>query len=379
MKYRKLGSLDFDVSALGFGAMRLPTVGGDSNAVDEQEARRIVRFAIDQGVNYVDTAYPYHGGKGEAVLGRILRDGYRERVKLATKFPTWALKERADFDRLLDEQMARLGVDFIDVYLLHNLQAPFWAPARDLGVRDWLDRIRADGRVGHVGFSFHDNLDLFKEIVDAYDSWDVCQIQYNYVNECVQAGMEGLKYAADKGLGVIVMEPLLGGCLADPPPGVRNALAQADTARTPVDWALQWLWNQPEVSVVLSGMSTMTQTEQNICSACASGVGSLTEQDLAVLEQARAHYAELSVVPCTRCGYCMPCPTEIDIPKMLQLYNDALIFGGNHTQLNGNIYRCVPEPKRAGACVACGKCEEKCPQRVAITEWLPKVAELFSN
>ena len=379
MQYRPFGTLDFRVSALGFGCMRLPIVGGEPKAVDEPLAIAMIRRAIDAGVNYVDTAHGYHGGNSERVLAKALRDGYREKVRIATKLPTWAVKEPGDFDRLLDEQRERLEVERIDFYLLHNLQARFWPPVRDLGVRDWLDRARADGRVGEVGFSFHDSFAWLAEIVDAYDGWTVCQLQYNYVNERVQAGTRGVKYAADKGLAVVVMEPLLGGCLASPPEAIQAIFDAAPQQRTPADWALQWVWNQPEVAVALSGMSTMEQVEQNLASAAASGVGSLTEDDLEPIRQARKQHETLNPVPCTRCGYCMPCPEGVDIPRNLHLYNDALVFKGNQRDLNRNLYRLLPEQARAEACVACCKCEEACPQGIKISAWMPCIHDLFGE
>jgi len=377
MQYRPFGRSDFHVSALGFGCMRLPTVGGDVNVIDEPRAIEMLRYAIDHGVNYLDTAHPYHGGHSERVLAKALRDGYREKVRVATKLPTWAVKEAGDFDRFLDEQLERLEADRVDFYLLHNLHAPFWAAARGLGVLDWLDRIQADGRAGAVGFSFHDTAELFTEVVDAYDAWALCQIQYNYMNETVQAGTKGLEYAAAKGLAVVVMEPLLGGCLAEAPEAAQAIWDAAPRRRSPAEWALQWLWDRPEIAVVLSGMSTMQQVVENVASASRSGVGSLTDDDLARIARVREHYESLHAIPCTRCGYCMPCPEGVDIPRNMQLYNDALVFGGNHQRLNRNIYHCMAESARAAACVACRECEEKCPQHIAVSEWMPRVHERF--
>ena len=377
MQYRPFGRLDFEVSALGFGCMRLPVVGGDLSAVDEPVAIEMLRHAIDHGVNYVDTAYPYHGGHSERVLGEALKDGYRERVKLATKLPTWAVREAADFDRLLTEQLERLQVEHVDFYLLHNLSATAWPRVRDLGVLDWLERIKSDGRAANVGFSYHDDFDLFREILDAYDGWAMCQIQYNYMNEDIQAGTKGLEYAAAKGVAVAVMEPLLGGCLVNPPAPVQQVWAESETTRTPAEWALQWLWHKPEVSVVLSGMSTMVQVEENLASADRSAAGSLTTEELDLVCRVRDAYEAVSVVPCTRCGYCMPCPEGVDIPRNLQLYNDALVFGGNQAILNRNLYNGMPESTRASACAACRTCEGECPQEIEICELMPKVQEQF--
>lgn len=378
MQYRPFGRLDFQVSALGFGTMRLPLRSNDASDIDEPPAIEMIRRAIDDGVNYVDTAYPYHGGNSERVVGKALKDGYRENVKLATKLPSWAVDEPSDFDRLLDEQCERLQVDFLDFYLLHNLQATLWPKVRDLGALEWLSKAKADGRIGEAGFSFHHRFELFKDVVDSYN-WALCQLQYNYMNEDVQAGTEGLRYAADKGLAVVVMEPLLGGCLADPPEQVRAILDSSPMKRTPVDWALQWVWDKPEVATVLSGMGAMEQVEQNLESAERSSIGSLSDGELATVERARDAYDSLNLVPCTACGYCLPCPSGVEIPFNLQLYNDAVVFGGNQQVLNRNIYNGLPESSRASACVVCRECEEKCTQSIPISELMPKVQEQFAQ
>ncbi len=376
MQFRKFGNLDFKASALGFGCMRLPVLDANPAHVNEPLAVDMIRHAVDQGVNYFDTAHVYHGGNSERVLGRALQ-GRREKVKIATKFPTWAVKTSADFDRLLNEQLERLQVQQIDFYLLHNLQAPFWVKVRDLGVLPWLDRIKADGRVAHVGFSFHDSYDLFTEVLAAYDDWTMCQVQYNYMNEHVQAGTRGVLEAARRGLAVVVMEPLMGGCLVRVPEPVQALFDAAASRRAPVDWALQWLWHRPQVSVVLSGMSAMEHVVENVRSACVSGVGSLSPEDLRVVARVQQAYEALRVVPCTQCGYCMPCSTGVDIPRNMQLYSDALVFKGNQLALNRNIYNCMPEKARAGACSACRECEEKCPQNIKVSELMPKIHAQF--
>lgn len=237
MKFRKFGRLDWQVSALGFGCMRLPTIGGDHSKVDELEAIRMIRFAIDNGVNYIDTAYPYHGGNGEIVVGKALMDGYRERVRLATKMPIWNINSKEDMDRIFDEQLKKLQTEYLDFYLLHALNNERWKKAVGLNVFDWAERVVSEGRIKHLGFSFHDDFEVFKEIIDSYDKWTLCQIQYNYENEVVQAGTRGLKYAASKGLAVVIMEPLLGGTLANPPPAVNQIWDKA--GKNPVEMALE--------------------------------------------------------------------------------------------------------------------------------------------
>jgi predicted aldo/keto reductase-like oxidoreductase len=244
MKYRTFGKLDWKPSALGFGAMRLPRIDDDPAQIDEPEATRMVRYAIDQGVNYVDTAYPYHRETSETFLGRALQDGYRERVKLATKLPCWKVETFDDFDRYLNEQLAKLQTDHIDFYLLHALNKETWPKMRDLGALRWAEGAQADGRIGHLGFSFHDKYEVFQEIVDATDLWMFCQIQYNYMDVEEQAGTKGLQYAAGKGLAVVIMEPLRGGRLTQyVPPAVQQIWDSAPVRRSPADFALQWLWN----------------------------------------------------------------------------------------------------------------------------------------
>ncbi len=374
MQYRKFGSVrDFSVSALGFGCMRLPIVGDDQAAVNETEATRMLRWAIDHGLNYVDTAYVYHDGNSERWLGRALGDGYRARVRLATKLPVWSVAAAADFGRLFEEQLVRLATDRIDFYLLHDLHEGVWPKLKQLGVREWLDGLVRDGRVGAVGFSFHDRLSVFEEVIEDYKGWTFCQIQYNYMNLDVQAGTDGLKYAAAHGLAVVVMEPLLGGALAAPPPAVRAALAKGSAA-SPADLALRWLWNKPEVAVVLSGMTTFDQVRENVASASRGAIGSMSPQELEAIERAREAYRGSDAVPCTRCHYCMPCPNGVDIPRNFQLYNDARNFGGAARLLSRNLYLQLAAEKRASACVACGECEERCPQRIRIGEELGKVA-----
>jgi len=351
MQYRKLGKTGKKVSALGFGAMRLPTRGSDAE-IDEPAAVAMLRHAIVAGVNYVDTAYPYHGGNSERLLGKALRDGYREKVWLATKSPIWKVEKRGDFDRFLDEQLGRLETGRIDFYLLHCLQRRYWPKMQELGVFDWAERARADGRIGEFGFSFHDSYEVFTELVDAYD-WSVCQIQYNLVNEDVQAGTRGLKYAAGKGLGVIVMEPLFGGSLANPPQPVWEIYSSSQRTHRPADVALRWLWDKPEVSLVLSGMSTMEQVRQNIESARRAGVGWLDEEEAALVRRVQQKYAELSPIPCTKCGYCMPCPNGVDVPRNFELFNNATVFQGSSLALCRNLYKSFPESQRAGACEGC--------------------------
>lgn len=383
MQYRNFGSLDFKVSALGFGAMRLPTrtieAAGDNpqNRIDEAEAIKMIRHSIDMGVNYVDTAYIYHDGFSEIVTGKALKDGYREKVKLATKSPTWLINEAGDFDRILDEQLEKLQTDSIDFYLLHSLSRDSWNNV--ILKHDLLKRAEAAkeaGKIKHLGFSFHDEGSAFTEIVDGYDKWEFCQIQYNYLDIENQAGLKGLKYAASKGIAVVIMEPLLGGKLANPPKDVKAILDENGKELTGAEWALQWLWNQPEVSVVLSGMSTMEQVEENLVSAEKSGVGTLKAEDLKLIDRAIVQYGLRTAIPCTGCQYCMPCPNNVNIPRNFELYNSSVI----HEDLSGARFaysHFFNSENHASECVQCKVCEENCPQKIPISEWLPKVHEML--
>jgi predicted aldo/keto reductase-like oxidoreductase len=377
MQYRKFGKLDWQASALGFGCMRLPTAGGDNANIDEPEATRMLHYAIDRGVNYLDTAYPYHGGNSERLVGRALKGGYREKVKLATKLPCWLVKTAGDFDQRLNEQLEKLQTDHIDFYLLHGLNKDRWPQMLSLDVLTSAEKAIADGRIGHVGFSFHDSYEVFKEIVDGYDKWVFCQIQYNYMDVEEQAGTRGLKYAADKGLAVVIMEPVRGGALAGHvAPTVQMVWDSAPTRRTPADWALQWVWHQPEVSVVLSGMSTMEQVEQNVASADRSGVGALSAEELALVDRVREAYRGLCAVPCTACKYCQPCPNEVNIPRVFEIYNDYLMYG--NAKRSRMFYNWLDEKTRADSCQECEDCLEECPQNIDIPEWLKKAHEVLA-
>jgi predicted aldo/keto reductase-like oxidoreductase len=337
----------------------------------------MLHYAIDHGVNYVDTAYPYHGGNSELFLGRALKGGHREKIRLATKLPCWKVEAPDDFDKLLDEQLQKLQTEHIDFYLLHGLNQDRWPKMRDLGVQEWAKKAIADGRIGYLGFSFHDKYSVLQEIVDAHN-WTFCQIQYNYMDIENQAGTKGLQYAASKGLAVVIMEPLLGGKLVAPPDPIQAIWDTAPEKRTPADWALQWLWNQPEVSVVLSGMSTMQQVEENVASAGQSAVNALTEQSLVLFDQVRARYNELCPIPCTKCEYCLPCPNGVDIPRNFATYNEGVMY--DKPDAARRAYKLfIPEENRASACLECLECEEKCPQSIPISEWMPVVQQVLGE
>jgi hypothetical protein len=371
MKYRKFGHLDWEVAVLGFGAMRLPTIGNDPSHVDEPQAIEMIRYAIDHGVNYLDTAYPYHEKHSEIVVGKALLNGYREKVKLATKLPSWLVESPDDFDRFLDEQLEKLQTDHIDFYLLHALNSTRWPKLRDWEVLNWAESALTDGRIHYLGFSFHDDFAVFKDIVNATDRWTFCQIQYNFMDIEYQAGIKGLQYAANKGLAVVVMEPLRGGQLTTKiPKSITELWESANIRRTPADWALQWIWNHSEVSVTLSGMSTMQHVIENLGSADRSGAGLLTDEELILIDKVREEYRRLAPVPCTNCKYCMPCPNGVEITAILEYYNESIIY--DNPRASRSLYGSLSEDEQADNCVECFECEEKCPQGIPISEYLKK-------
>jgi predicted aldo/keto reductase-like oxidoreductase len=365
MQYRYLGRTGCRVSALGFGCMRLPVIGGDEGRIDEAPAVRLLQAAIERGVNYFDTAYPYHRGASEPFVGRVLQGALRQQVILATKLPSWQVERGEDFDRFLDEQLRRLRTDRIDCYLLHSLKADWWRKLAGLGVLEFLERALRGGRIRFAGFSFHDELDVFKEIVDAYD-WDFCQIQYNYMDEETQAGTQGLAYAAAQGLGVVVMEPLRGGPLAaQAPPDIRTLWETSRVKRTPAEWALRWVWDRPEVGVVLSGMNSFEQVVEN-CRIAGEGLpGSLLAEERELIGRVRDLYRGRIRVPCTGCGYCQPCPEGVNIPRIFALYNDGFIFG-SHRWARIMYSQVSNAGQTAPSCSACGQCVEACPQGIDI-------------
>ncbi|MCW4035060.1 MAG: aldo/keto reductase [Candidatus Bathyarchaeota archaeon] len=391
MKYRKMGSLGWDVSALGFGCMRLPT-SGFRNKVDEEYAIDIIRKGIDLGINYVDTAWPYHQGMSEVILGKALKDGYREKVHVATKLPMFAVNKQGDFDFYLNQQLERLQIDCIDVYLFHCLNKTNFEKVKQHNLIEKMEQAKAEGKIRYIGFSFHDIFPVLKDIVDYY-SWDVGQIQYNYMDTDVQATTNGLKYLHQKGIAVVIMEPLKGGLLVNPPKEVQKILKNSSTQRTPVDWALQFLWDRPEVSVVLSGMGSMQQVVENCQSAERSGVGSFTVDDHKTVDEITKIFRKGNLVPCTGCGYCQPCPEGVSIPKIFAMVNNMQAGGDSVMDIMlrqqiKNGYKALAQSKEelktgkdgsSVLCVQCGECVEKCPQSINVPEELKKVEEVISK
>jgi predicted aldo/keto reductase-like oxidoreductase len=353
--------------------MRLATKRG---RIDEERATRQIRDAIDKGVNYIDTAAPYHGGESERFLGRALQDGYRERIKLATKLPPWSVKTQGDMDRILNIQLKKLRTDHIDYYLLHGLDANHWKHLQKLDVLEFLDLAKAAGKIRNAGFSFHGDRKTFKEIIDAYD-WVFCQIQYNFLDETNQAGTEGLRYAASKNIAVMIMEPLRGGMLTGKiPEETWQIYSHAKTKRSAAEWALHWVWNHPEVTVVLSGMNNENHITENIKTCEDALPGSMTADELATMAAVAGTYKRLVKIGCTGCAYCMPCPSGVNIPQCFYLYNDSYM-GGDRMMARGlyggGLMGGMGTRADASLCRNCGKCIKACPQKIAIPDELKRV------
>lgn len=361
------------LSILGFGCMRFPMKG---RSVDEDRAIAMIRDAISKGVNYFDTAYIYHGGKSEQILGKALSGGYREKVKIATKLPHYMVSSLDGAKKIFQNQLSKLATDYIDYYLLHMLsdKAGYERMER-LGVMGWLEQLKKDGVIKNLGFSFHGGKNDFAALVSAYP-WDFCQIQYNYLDENNQATKDGLLRAHSLGMPVIVMEPLRGGSLADSlPPEVIGAFHDYDAQRTPVEWALRWIWNHPEVTLLLSGMSTEGQLEENVRIASSAQAGALSREELDIFDRVKAIILEKTKVPCTGCGYCMPCPFGVNIPGCFSVYNDKYLLGkkGSRMKYFQNLGLGAKNPNFASLCTECGKCERHCPQHINIRNDLKSV------
>ena len=379
MLYRTMKTTGDQLSILGYGCMRLPRKG---MGLDEERGIKQIRYAIDHGVNYLDTALLYPGS--EALVGKALADGYREKVKLATKLPPMQVRTREDMDKLLDVQLQKLNTGHIDYYLMHNIGVGDWKKMKELGVEDFIAKAKADGRIKHIGFSTHKGAAEFRQIIDDY-SWEFCQIQYNILDETNQAGKAGLQYAAAKGIGVVIMEPLRGGSLAKVPPKEIQAIwDEADVKRSPAEWALRWVWDQPEVTVVLSGMNDEEHIDENLRAAGEALPQSLSEKEIGLIVRVKEAYRKMLKVGCTGCNYCIPCPAGVNIPGCFEYYNNLTL--GNpmmakvwyNMQMGGS-----PDGKSSKAyasqCINCGKCVKKCTQQIDIPKELKRVTKELEN
>ena len=372
MQYVPFGKLGFDISRLGFGCMRLPTVEADGKkAVDVPRAVALIRAGIDGGITYIDTAWPYHGGESENVVGLTLRDGYRERVKLATKLPCWAVKERRDMDRILDEQLKKLQVPFVDFYLLHALDKERWEKMKALGALEFLESAVKDGRIRYPSFSFHDEYPVFEEIITGYD-WVMAQIQFNYLDTEYQAGLRGMALAKERGASLVVMEPLRGGALARPSADIQAIIDAYPEKRSAVEWAFRFVGDYPEVATILSGMSDEEQLADNLRIFDGVKVGGLTEADKGLIAELKAGYRRRMPIGCTACRYCQPCPMGVVIPDLFGDYNEASMFD-DWGRMRRHYQGYIKEEQDAGRCIQCGACEEQCPQHLPIRDWLETV------
>lgn len=354
-------------SALGFGCMRLPTTA--DGKINEEEAIRMIRHAIDSGVRYIDTAYPYHGGESEIVVGKALQDGYRERVILTTKLPLWAVKEYGDMMRILDEQLAKLQTDHVDFYLLHAINSERFEFMSKLDYKRFYQEALSQGKIRYPGFSFHDNAEAFLRILGDYD-WKMCQVQMNILDDENQATLEGIRAAGRKGTGVVIMEPLRGGLLANPPQNVQAVYEAFPEKRSAVEWAFRYLYTMPEVVTILSGMSTMEQLDDNLRIFGAASRGGLSEAEAQLYRDVKAAYMSRIKTRCTGCAYCQPCPMGVKIPNVFRGYDEARLFGRSFEK---GYQRLVDENADPSRCVKCRKCEAACPQHLPITDYLQEI------
>ena len=373
---------------LGLGAMRLAT---KNNSIDKELSKEYILYAIENGVNFIDTAYVYHGGESERFLGDILSltdsEGvkYRDRVKLSTKLPSWMVRSREDMDAFLNEQLRKLKTDVIDYYFIHNVDFSSILRLKELGLYEFLEKARVDGKIRNIGFSYHGSPNEFKDLIDDFD-WDMVLVQYNYSDVNAQAGIRGIQYAYEKDIAVFVMEPLKGGILAgELPENVQSLFDSVDSNRSAVDWALSWVLNQKEITCVLSGMGSLDQIKENMAIASRVEIGSLSEEEMDVLKQAQDIFDSMMIINCTGCGYCLPCPKGVNIPDCFKIYNEKYLFNkkgiGPISNAMINYYMVVGgianKQTSAGLCNHCGRCKRLCPQSLDIPNELDTVKSEF--
>ena len=368
MKYRTMGKLGIKSSAFGLGCMRFNGAASGDSVIDEQKAVSLIRRAIDGGVTYIDTAYVYLDKTSEIVLGKALQDGYRDKVTIATKVPPDAVYSRADMEAILAEELKKLQTDHIDFYLMHAMNKQKWEHMKAIGAPQFFDDMKKEGKIRYKCFSFHGPYEEFEYILNDWD-WDMCQIQYNYMDINNQAGTKGLELAGSKGIPVVIMEGLLGGRLANAPDNVQALYDAFPVKRSPVEWAFRWLCNHPEVSVVLSGCNEAEQIDENLRIFDTVDTGIMSAEELKLMDDVRAAYISRTKIGCTGCRYCMPCPNGVNIPGVFSVWNNVSLYGIDPKDDWG--FRMIMD-KDAGAdkCLACGACEAACPQHLNIIDSL---------
>ncbi len=360
--------IDRESSALGFGCMRLPCTA--EGKIDEAEAIRMIRHAIDSGVTYIDTAYPYHGGESEIVVGKALQDGYREKVILATKLPCWKVEKREDMMAILDEQLEKLQTDHVDFYLLHAMNAERLEKMQSLDYKSFLAEALAQGKIRYPAFSFHDDYNAFMRILNDYD-WKMAQVQMNILDDENQATLEGIRECGRRGVGVVIMEPLRGGLLANPPADVKGVYEAFDAKRSPVEWAFRYLYTMPEVKCILSGMSNWEQVIDNLRIFDIEERPDLTEAEAELFRKVKATYMARTRTRCTGCEYCQPCPMGVGIPRIFKGYDGAMLRADS--SFKDGYARIIKDECDASRCVECRQCEGACPQHLPITDLLKEI------
>ena len=383
MLYNELGKTGLEVSRLGFGTMRLPTINSNAD-IDENEASAMLKYGIENGINIIDTAFPYHSvgidgnGNSERFVGKFLKENdLRDEILLQTKSPSWLIEKKEDFDTYLDLQLEKLQTDYVDIYLLHSLTVSDWYKVKDLEVLDFLDDCLSSGKVKHVGFSSHIEVDYLIEILDEYPKWEVVMTQMNYLDEYYQSGVMGLDYLKEVKVGSMIMEPLRGGILVNNiPDEVQKLWDMAETKRTPVEWALQYLWNRDDVDCVFSGMTSLEQVKQNI--EIASTIDKISPYDQELIREVARTYRTFLGNRCTRCGYCMPCPHGVDIINCLTEYNIAHMMGDPKASAM-QYFTLLDDDSRADSCIDCKECLPFCTQMIDIPKELQRVYEYFGS
>ncbi len=376
MQYRAMAKGKDKLSILGFGCMRLPT--NEKGSIVEEKALEMLEYAYDNGVNYFDTAWPYHNGQSEPLLGKFLQTIKREEVFVSTKLPSWLVKKPEDMMDFLKQQLEKLQTDYVDYYMVHALNKGFWDNLKEQKLFDFLEKAKSEGLIRFAGLSFHDDYKFFKKVVDSWN-WDFCLIMLNYIDTHYQAGLRGYRYATEKGLGILAMEPLRGGKIAaNVPSDIEELWAKSEHNCSPAERGLRWVWNLSAVQAVLSGMSTMEQLEENIRIAAEVEADSLSDKETELYKKVKRAYLKKIRIACSECRYCLPCPVKLPIPSIFGQYNEAFIFE-NKERAKKEYQAFFPEDHRAGKCIACGECVPKCPRNINIPAKMVEIKEYFGE